>query len=216
MRKVKESISRRFKPANLYVDDVLRIVEIFKEISSEVELVAEGYAFEDVSELKEIPKDYIHKLEITIKRPYISLGFDEDNLGMYVAEDTPENRGIIDMVSEYINSKGSFWFIVTRSRIVWVLLFILILIFLNCSTWLLGEEALITRISLFGISLIFTALLWIVDRNIDKRYNVIFLTNRREKASFLRRNKDRIILAAISILIGAIIYAAVNRLFQIF
>ena len=70
-RKIQER-NELFKPVKLYRDDIDDILQVLKEVSSNVTLSTDEYIFQDVNEWAGLPKAHFTNLSIASTKPYIS------------------------------------------------------------------------------------------------------------------------------------------------
>jgi len=198
-----KNLSESFPPARLFLDDIEKIIEAFKEISdTTVSLENEVAYFENAEDLKNLKSEFITSLTINSAKPYVSLDFEPDGIRFYAAEDTLLSRGLLDKVRTilrprqhiYLNKKcqGFFAFI----------------------TGILGGLSLI--LIFYGIRkfnyliLFFSAILFLIaylfakfDYDLFyKKYSIIFLYKKSDKISFWKRNREQI---TIEIIIGIVL-----------
>ncbi|OGW51895.1 MAG: hypothetical protein A2Y81_06770 [Nitrospirae bacterium RBG_13_43_8] len=147
-------------------------------------------------------KELLHDIRITGRHPYISVEMEPNQIWLYISEDTPESRGLFEKIKAVLLR----W----RRRFTWLLHNS----FLNgiASTLtmvgaVLGFRVQSRFLSVLIIALSLVCIFWAVygfqDRT--KRYTVIVSKHRIETPGFVKRNRDSILLAIISALIGALL-----------
>lgn len=202
MKKLPRSYSEDFNQSIFYLDDIENIVEIFREVSNDVNIETEGYSFDTVQDLAKLGSDTINKLEIKTSQPYIKLEFDNFRISLYIEDDSPLLRGVFEKIKVIVNRRNKSFNRTFRSStfgstISNLFLFLGVVAAL-IQSWSLVVLALITATVFAFLSR------WAWNERFE-RYSIIVLKKRAENKSFLERNKDQIILIIISALSGAII-----------
>lgn len=201
MRELKKGISVYFPPVRLYLDDVEELFNILKKHAKSVNIETEKYELDDVTHLKEIKSDKIHKLTLSTSSPYISIDFENDSARIYFSEDTTLNRGILSEIEDVIKrcrrrfahifhkSHPSFWLPAVAGAS-------LVQVYKYTKGWPFGVIA----------ALILTPIVlgFIFDWKIDfNQYSTIILSERHKQDTFFKRNRDGAIVGIIIAIVTA-------------
>jgi hypothetical protein len=143
-------------------------------------------------------------MNISGRQPYVSVDLRQYEIWLCISEDIPECRGLFEKIKAVLlRCQGQFdWFFYNNILIVSALVCTFAGIvgsFLSHFTFMLAFSAALFIISLF----------WGIykDWYLVNRYTIIVPKYRIDSPSFVKRNGDKIILAMISALIGAVIGA---------
>ena len=208
MKRVDKSISKKYLPLRLYLDD-LEEIEGFLSQDHRISFESGDYQYDSVAELAQNRKEEIlYDLEISQHDPYILVELKRTWARVYVASSEPTSVGIfynIDQLLRRRRRSPSFFY--TR-YFIW--LFNGFVILGNLLLWanLLGHLGL-RHLSLAVVVLVIAAAIvllaavaWIASVRVW-RYSTIVLRHRREARGFFARNRDSLIVAIIAAIIGA-------------
>lgn len=204
MKKIDKSLSKDYLPVKLYLDDLEQIDEIMKEASTSLSFETEDFKFDSIEELKNnLKKAQINELHVKSSSPYITIDFTRMWARVYVSSSETSSAGIFFRLDQIISN---------RTRILkWLYSFYFIWV-TNISVWLISGTFGLTFISSRMnpyTSITLTALssmwlFWVLFIRL-RSHSIIFLTHRGSEKPFLQRNKDNLILAIISAILGAIL-----------
>ena len=76
MEKKVKSHLELLKPAKLYLEDITNIVDIVKEVNTDVKISTDDYENINLNELENIKQETLNYLNISIQKPYLSLEFE--------------------------------------------------------------------------------------------------------------------------------------------
>jgi len=207
MKRINFPQEEEIKPVILYFDDLERIVEILKELSNNIVIFTDKYELDSLHELQEIHKDTLNWLTLGIAKPQVSVNFRPNGILLYIEEDIPVSRGILEKVKQLLrNCKRKLSWLAMNS---WI-----------GATIIGGSIFFFSSRSFMGILLgclmtfLGAILLWWGHGVIDKKWSVIHLKRRIELPSFWKRNKDRIVVAIISITFGSLITLVITNLLK--
>lgn len=205
MEKITKSYSEKLKPVVLYLDDIQKIVDVFKEASENIEIVSSNYKFNDVDELKELKKEYINELKIHVNSPYISFDIRKSYVELYSSSSGVTEMGVIQGVKAYIKSSNNHF------SIFYSLIYPLIFFYTGLVLYILYDTGFYFNISI-SLMTIGAILYFINYYNRFYRKSFIYLCDRIDRPNFFKRNKDDLILALISALFPILIYLLVDWL----
>jgi len=195
MEKMKQNISVKLPPLNLYLNDLVDLDELLQEHFNETDVRTKEYKYNSIGEFIENKKDLTN--EITI---YDGFSFEFIiRLGGYRNTIDHENDikmiGIATKVASILKKrkrKFGYEIRLIMSSIVVFIVYVLI-------HTLFGHSA---ELDPFWFVIVIGALLFY--RWIDRfRCLKIYRYNFDDKPSFFKRNKDKLIVGAITLLVGA-------------
>jgi hypothetical protein len=202
MERITRTLSRSFKPVRLYLDDIEEIVTIIKEIDAQPKIQVEDFRLDNLEEMTSLKKDMLHEMNISSTRPYISLEMRPSWIRLYISEDKAESRGIFEKIRTILVSrKRPFTWIIHNSFLysVWCILA------LYGVVWGVRLKSIILTAS-FAIIFILAIVFTIYGINDQfKRYTIIIPKYKQDSPNFIKRNRDKIIIAIISAIIGAVL-----------
>lgn len=206
MKIKKQAHSERLTPVVLYLDDLERILEVLKGASEAVEISTLEYELGSLDEITNIQKETLSSLSIAIRNPYLSLEFKPYEISLFISEDTPISRGLFEKIKQLLhNRRRKLSWLITNDW-VWVLAPYLIALPLG---WFVVQGILSNNMHdvLLGCALAVpgTVLYWWTWQVSSNKYSIIHLRRRTELPSFWKRNKDEILIAAISAIVGSIV-----------
>jgi hypothetical protein len=205
MEKIKKQAYIRIPPLILDYNDIVELVDLLKDVSKDIKIIADEYRIDCIEELKNISKQKIKKFEITIYDPYINIEMSRSLIMLWGYKEEPLSWGTIVKVSEYLKGKQrKNW---TIQKYFSSIMFGGLIINTIKQTKLLFESARLTlvifiSVFLFAISLfLFIRMIYIDGFN----YTIIYLSENKKEKSFLFRKKDEIVLVLFSAVIGGLI-----------
>lgn len=194
----------------LYREDLEAIEMIIKD-----ELKPREYKFEtkdyEFDNIGTIPKDIESSVDFHIQtyNPYISIDFNRFSASVYANDDDLNTIGALTKIIEILSKKERkllYW----SQKFAWVAPMLLIV---PIST--LGKIKSTSPWFLLGFS-IPAVILWIVSFYLSVyKFSRINFTSYKDSPSFLKRNRDQIILLIIGAIIGGIITVLLRFLFKI-
>lgn len=198
MEKITKSRFESLPPIKLYLDDIEKIVDILRELSSEIKIETEEYALKDVNEFASLNKEKLAELRIRSLEPHLSLDLGPRHVWLDIAEDIPSSRGTFEKIKEVLLSRRRK-FAGFAGNLEGGLIVSLILGFATIS---MGLKAIEGGGALFSIGAVIMLLISLVFgrwyfRVISKESSLIILKRRNQQQSFFQRNKDRIIVGII-------------------
>ncbi len=208
-----KSLYEKLPPIRLFLDDLDKIVEIFKEVSDNINIETKDYYFDNVKEIKNINAEYITDLEIKSREPYISLEFNSNGSTIYAAEDTLITRGALDKIKTILRPRQLKYINPTFHALLNTLLGVTF----TSSLMMIGigiELGYYNQIQYYSLSIIGVVIFIISyfihkwdDSILFKNYSMISLRKKDDKTSFWKRNWDQFITgAAASFIAGLVIF----------
>ncbi len=199
-------------PARLYLDDLKLIEERFRESSGEVEITVGDYALDSTQEIPEVSRSASHALKFWCRKPDVSLRFTRDQIYLGLYEDTAEAWGLASRVKDVLRHCRSFSTRAYGFRWPAVVL------------WNVGVMGVLSNRIRNSLALSLSCWLflclggtciacWIY---VSSNFAIIYPYRRSDNPGFFRRNKDRLVLALISALVGAALTAVVTVLLKHF
>ena len=202
MEQITKSKRTDLKPLVLYFEDIAKICEILSEISSEIEIETEDYKLNNIEEITELSEKIIYSLNISTSNPYVSVDFRPSSASIYISEDNATQRGILDKIKQYLESKQrKLAWLANNSGLAGATL--------GSSSWffLFGIPKNDKYLVSYGILVALLGAFWSFygHRNQFRYFSIIFTNSKNDVSSFFTRKKDDIMVAIISAGIGALI-----------
>lgn len=211
MKKLAKQLSESLPPVKLFLDDIEKIVEIAGELSKEIELSTDEYSFANVNDLSQLQQEELTALNVHIYYFDLWLNFTPSYVSLSVQGNTATHIGVFQEIKNFIQSRRRKFLTAYKNVLIWIL-------------GLIGLGVVIAApiLHIRGLLLIgvFATVIIIIALNIlyyyitHRRYSIIILKRRIEQPSFLKRNKDKIILSLFSAVIGAILYVLIEFLIK--
>ena len=223
MKKLAQRILIDLPPVRLYLDDLEEIETILKSEFKRLKIRSEGFELSSVSELREFKKDKVKDLDISVCDSfYMYLSLNKGSARISSEQDDIRVVGIIEKIKQIVTRKSSVFKFMRWKDL------LLIHLVISAVCGLLLAKFLVSLMSpgpsgfLFGGRPIYMGALLsffaIVDfllyRLAFRSYSVIYLLPKNESPGFLKRNKDQLLVAFISALIGAIAALVLPALFR--
>lgn len=209
MREITKSHGQRLEPVKLYLDDLERIVEVLRSVSSDIRITTGQYALDNLGELPLLKREFLRELEITIREPHVSLECSHSGIWLYISDDNPISRGLFDKVREIL---------LQRRRLLAPLGFVS---GLGGALFSAGLFALFRgMIKAHAITVVGAILclalaigaIWYSYWEQERGYAIIIPKYEMDAPSFLKRNADQVALAVISAILGGLIALLLAKL----
>lgn len=203
-----QGAGERPKPAKLYLDDLEEMFEVFSSTGRDAKILTAGFEMDSIAELASLSDRTLHTLEMQCFGPYVSMDFRPTTTWLWRGDDDNASRGAVDRIRTIVARRRRRFSWLTGPEISGVLgglgLFLLVV----------GAFLLIT-LHPAGIAAVAAgAVLVVPSRRIYLGRNfhtTIVLARRAEAPGFWARNKDRLIVAGITIVLTAIVTWAATR-----
>ena len=197
MEKVTRSFYEKLPRTILYVDDIAGIVDILSTASESVKIVTPDYRFDRAEELLElasiIGKKEIYDLDIISSKPYVKISLRQWTSEAYLGEDSLVLRGVLDKIRSILKSR--------QRRFAWLALQLFPGLLAGVGIiLLLGLSLLSVGIPVMACGILYYIWAYRIERY---RYCIIRLKNKSAESSFVERNRDEIIVAAITAILSA-------------
>ena len=204
MRKKINSYIYRFKMPHLFRDDLEKIEDTIKELNPrEYRLESNNFEYEKIEEL---PKNdaILNEFYIRTYSPYITINFKQDDANIYASCDDIKTVGAIKKTIDIVSARERK----NLYRFLKSLFLVEILCVASASLILIKNEIefSINRALIMCIFLIIAAsLIFLPRKYFQHQFSIIEFSYKKNKFSFLKRNKEQIMLAFISAIIGAVV-----------
>jgi hypothetical protein len=202
MKKVEEPMYIVVRNYKLYYEGFEQIYNIIKSNTETQKMLVDGYELESIEEFKDNRFVKPKSVEIYGHNPYYSIKFERYQASLYSENDHYQAIGIINEIKNIVCKYSKILKVrEVLFNISWTLLFVFSLL-----TLLLRESTIALRIStaaMIANLTFYTYLLFSKDRN--RIHNFI----KDNQSCFWRRNKDQLLLAFITGLIGLLIQLVV-------
>lgn len=184
-----------FPPANLYLDDILELIDCVESVAERIEIKIGEYILENKEEvftfLDNYPKDRFPEIYIKSYSPYLSIELRSFNIYAYISEDTAEQQGVVAKLRRIVSQRQKKFFKLYTGIPLYML------------GAILGIYLATKNLALAGIPLIIGLLCIMPVVNFQQNNSVILRTYKKdERKSFFVRNKDQILLSIFSALLG--------------
>jgi hypothetical protein len=204
-----KSLSDSISPVRVFLDDLEEIYDVLSaDAAGGVTIVTDDYILGSPDELDRYRGRVLKDVEIKAAEPYVSVHLRAQGAWIYSARDDSQSTGLFEKVRAVVRRcRPRYWWLMGAN-----------------APWVLGVIAGSSATplalnadkpwSLLGIALGAVALVWLAAAyHFDVRAGAIVVPTRRSEApSFLRRNSDRLIIAALSAAATALIaYFLPNR-----
>jgi len=207
VKRIRQSHGEELKPVALYLDDLERIIEIFKEASDDVRILTSEYELDSIDEFRNLHEETLNYLKISISEPFVSLELKPNGIWLFISEDELISRGVFEKIKQLLHSR--------RRKLSW----------LTANPYLAGAAVGSSAFPFFkaidsqnvywavlGCSLLMIGAIWTwwSFAGTLKKYSIVRLRRRAESPSFWKRKKDDIVLVIISAVVGALITLAIT------
>ena len=209
MKRVSGSLSRLFPPITLYRDDVLQIVKEFESYGQRVTVTVGQNELEDLSELcpDSLRRDRVGQLGIVVHSPHAALNLSPSAVHLYVGDDDAKAVGLFTLVSDILKRHrrplwwaSAFWFLLLLS------------VFVGAA-FAIGRLAGPVGLVAGAVVVVAYALWFYLSYTREMRtHAIVVLVDRRSAPPFLKRNRDAIVLAVFSAVVGACVLVLVEYL----
>jgi len=209
-RKIQEH-SEPLKQVLLYRDDIEQIVELLREVSSDVELSTDEHKFNDVKEWAELKRDYFTNMHLKTRNPYVSLDLSKQSVHLYIAEDTPQSRGAFEKIKRFLMDRKPPGQKLLNLWMPPLVLNLPLYAFLFLPGPLRGRDW--TTISVTGILMLGCVWwYWLGFQSRFRKYSIIVPKYRIDAPNFWKRNSDKIVLAVICTVFGSLLTLLIKSL----
>lgn len=194
MKKLDQSISQEYLPVKLHLNDLVEMQQILRESTKNYKLQSSGYIYDSIEELaSNIGKHELFELEISSSEPYARIEFTRMWAKLYVGSSKLDSAGLFHNLHRILaKSRRRLW-IMYSYYTVWGLNILSFAATYVQSPWR----------SVFSFSAL-TMVFWVLFIRL-RRHSTIILVSRDVPVTFWSRNKDEIIIALISAIMGAIL-----------
>ncbi|MFY7735078.1 MAG: hypothetical protein ACOVSR_16495 [Bacteroidia bacterium] len=201
MKKINQSISRKYLPVKIYLDDLDQIVTLFNENNIKYSLETDNYKYESLEELIISNKEKeIKSLKIKTDEPYITIEFTKLWTQIYFSSDEPFVTGLFHKINSIINNTKRLFPFFYSYYFVWTMnIFLLLINIINKDGRLFPEY--------IDTSIFILYFLWLPRVLYIRlvKHSSIQLLKKEHVSNFFHRKRDDLILALVSGLFGAIL-----------
>jgi len=214
MEKVISSSVKNIHGKRVYVDGLEKIIGILQNNGEEIEIKTEEYVFEDLQELEKYYENNEGPEEISIvsRNPYLRIRFRKDEISIYLDQENPERIVIRSLIEEEIrkwNRKFSF----TGN---WYLFWICLLIYFALSRRNIETIGRETYLLLAAPVSIVTIIVFVYKILSDfTKFGRPFVLKRVGRdGGFFVRNKDTLLVALISAIVGSVCTILASKILE--
>lgn len=196
---------RRFPAIKLYAKDLRELASIFSNAHAEVQIQVDNYELDDVSELASITQARVQYFRIRAKdgSAFVSLG--PASVELLVSGDSLEDRDLVASFEQFFSTH--------RQRLLdgryTEILCDVVLGLASLGLWILfvTRYAYFTLAGRISIWLCASALpcLTMVTHRVRVPHSLLFTRDKADTPSFWSRNRDKILIDFIKVLVGAIV-----------
>ena len=210
MKKIEKGITRSLPSIKIYKDELAEIYKLIKsELKGDVKILACGYEFDSIKEMDELSEETTNDLTIKFGFYQFNVFLNKFRCEIYSENENSHSEGVVSKI-ERILLKGKRvmqpWLI---SR--WWPLFALTFIMAVCVI-LLPMRYFLYSLILCAIVLGIGGLQGFWKLNY---YSIVVFKYRKESPSFLKRNKDKILLMIIGALLGSLLTIITTMILEI-
>ncbi len=202
----RREFSKSYPMIKLYKEDIEELNKLFLNNFTKYEIEADGYKLNDISEIATINKDIIYDFSLSAYDEdkfyrIIHLGIHKRSINLYINDiDNIIYLGLFYSIDNIINKRKRFSNIVNSKFGMYILLFICLILSYIINKFIIITDKLLIAI-IIPLLLIYS--LNIIDKKICN--NNIFIKCYKDSPSFIKRNKDNLIVGIICTIIGGVI-----------
>ena len=208
MKNIPHSFGKFLYPVTLYLDDLEEIVGILNNPPSAIMIQTDRMQFDNLQELGTLTVEQLFKLSIS--NDDVSLSMEPNQIWLFAHNDGPIAQGQFEQIRRLVNNRSTiFKRILQRSSVSGIIAGIGIILTFDA---VLASN---TNKIILGILLISFAVGYGIASfrlNIN-RYSTIVLARKKDRPSFIKRNKDSIWIAIISAILGGLITVLISKFF---
>lgn len=197
MKKINKPLLKEYLPVKIFLDDLELIEELFLKPKGNFRVEAEKFEFSSIEKLKQkYQNETITNLTISSKIPYVVIEFNKMWTKLYVGSNNNNDAGLfykLDQIISCTTRNPSFLY---SYYTLWIGSFFFIIV------KLLSKEIAYQTISILS-NVFIVWLLWVIYIRLSKHSEII-LSKRHDLQSFFMRNKDQIVVGAISAILGVV------------
>ncbi len=203
MKKKASSIRKEIRYVKVFREDIQESYEILRSASSDVEFEVDEYFLDAVAEISDLKKEKANSIAMKIHDPYVTLVMRRYSIEIYTSESDLISEGIVYRLMNTL-SKHKMVFLEWLDNLpMYIISPFMLFGFLMGTTFYKTNIGLaITGLVVFSITVLFSLAILVSS---SKEKVKIYLTNSKDRPSFLERNKDELVLMIIGVIIGAII-----------
>jgi hypothetical protein len=218
MKKRDSGIYLKAKPSKLYLSDINSIIDVFKELSDEINIKSEVYSYEDIEDMRKSPEKKTNSLEIsTFKPTYLRLNFTPTSISISSTNDTILMNGATEKIKKIIEQRQNKYFTIMNHFITAILMGAFVAaIYIGLPLFLFKTNYPIYTSLIFIIISYYCAYI-LYKKHISyclNDYSQIIFQDNENDISFWERNKDVFITTIIATVIGGVFVAIVTIYLQ--
>lgn len=210
MKKVINHYRLEVPPGKYFIEDILDICELLASVSSRVKISTEQIEFESLEEVKEYKKP-IKEMLFQSYDPYISVQIDTW-VKIYSEEDTTLTRGVVEKIADLARQCVKPFNIKSNKLnfdVSTVTMVVILILWPVAGVYFFNNNNPVVGSLFFGSELLFSYWVWYTG---EKRTSTIRLVPKQEAPNFFKANSDKIIIAAIAAIVGALATAFITFL----
>ena len=206
MKEVTENERKYLSAMTLYLDDIEHLANVFRkkskdnEVRINVTMDSRSYELDNIAELIKLQEraSKLEKIHFKIRDPYISLDIEKGSADIYIAENDDSSIGMMQKVLKFLKKKRKHLYFLINYW--WSIAFFNISLIVMAVAEEEGIESLepVALVS-FLSALLWGFFVWIIGKN------TIYTKKRVELPNFFARNKDKIIISTIFLILGIVV-----------
>jgi hypothetical protein len=200
VERIEEPYFESLAPVRLYRDDIDNIHQKLAAACEEVTILIGGFSFTEPAKLSELNQEVLFDIEFRGRNPTVHADLKHNTAHLFASSNDALSRGIIATVKDAIPTKISLrlWNMLAFFSSLISLVIFLMSFFINTTVPMIP-------FAIIMILLAFVYPFW-YWRTEFARHTIVYLKYRKDAPSFLKRNKDALIVnlfvAVVAIVLG--------------
>lgn len=106
MKKLDQSISKKFPPVVLYREDLEEIERLLHEHAKDVHIECDGYEFDSIAELAgAMGGKQVRKTELRTREPYFTVELDDNETRVYASSSDAKSAGLFHLIADVLQRR---------------------------------------------------------------------------------------------------------------
>lgn len=211
MERLQKSHREFLPPVCLCLEDIEAIIREIRGVAKEVRMETDEFALKDGTELENLGSSSIHELNLRSDQPDISLSLSPGSVCLAIGRDDAASRGVFEKIKTILRRcrrRILFWSdkVVNLSGFVGGIILAGII-------WALYNNKWFAAVLASALAIYILWMYWTL-RELSRHYSTIFIARRSAQLGFLQRNRDTILVAIISALVGGLVMLGAQGLIR--